>query len=105
MALAVRRGAGVDGHVAAGLDPRYGGLEATRAHNLRRAKGADLDIAREPDAAQLALLAQLGGLGLESLETGHFHRLVERHRVVAAVVGQADGRRVRKLVLLDEVSL
>ena len=99
------RGAGVDGQLAARLDSRDGAFEAAGAHDLGWSEGADLDVAGEADAAQLALLAQLGGLRLELLVAGDLERLVERLRVVAAVVFQAERRLVRELVGPDEVAL
>src|SRR5205085_12390312 len=102
VSLAVGGGTGIDGHLSARLDPRNGGLESTGAHNLGRPEGADLHITGKAYSAQLALLAELRRLSLELFEAGNFHRLVERHRVIAAVVVQAHRGLVRELVLLDE---
>ena len=66
-------------------------------------QAADLHVGGEPDAAIDALLAQLLLLGLERVEVDVLEQLVERARVVARVVGDADGHVGREVLRRDEV--
>ncbi len=70
---------------------------------LPRAEAADLDIGRHPDPDDLAVGAGLLLLLAEFAVAGYFERLVERLLVLAGVVGEASGGRIRKGVRLDEV--
>jgi hypothetical protein len=68
-----------------------------------RPEAADLEVRRDADAEQLALLPRLLLLGAELLVADDLERLGERLLVVAAVEHQAGRRRVGELLLLDEV--
>jgi hypothetical protein len=107
-ALAVRRGAGVDGHRPGGVDADLSGLEVAALHapavgaeRPRRAEAADLDVGREADAAVDAAASELLLLAAKCVQVEHLQAAVERAVVVARVVDEA----VRALVgeLPDEV--
>ena len=97
MALPVRRCSGehLDGAGRVHADARA--FVATPAHaqsrvGLRWGEPADLDVARDADAAIVAARFRLGAALLEALVIGHRKRAVERGCVIAAVVGDpADG--------------
>ena len=94
-ALAVRRRAGVDHHLAGRLD----------AHRraLPRAEAADLDVGADADPDDPALVAGLLLLLAELRVPRDLQRLVERLDVLAGVVVGAERRLVRELVGRDEV--
>src|SRR5690606_41446064 len=81
LALTLRADAAVDRHGAARLDPQGGALPGAEA--------ADLDVGREADTEVAALLASRRLLLAELLVPRKFQRLVQRLRVVAAVVDLA----------------
>ena len=79
-------------------------LEGDLAEFAARRRG-DFEIGADGDAAQLAaLLAFLLALG-EIGVVGNLQRLVEDAGEIAAVIGDAGGRRERQLRRLDEVAL
>ena len=73
------------------------GADADRLRHGRRREAADLDPRREPDAAVVAARRGLRPARLEARVVGHLERLVERLGVVARVVREPGGRRVREL--------
>ena len=111
VALAVRRGAGDDLHLAGGEHAHRGRLPTTgrvlerREHAARR-EAAHLDVAREADAEVLRGSGgpPLGLLGAHVLVADHLEGAVERGLVVTRVEHQAGRRGVRELVGRDEVA-
>ena len=108
--LAVRRGAGVDGHAARRVHAHDRGLvearlqaDAARADHARGREAADLHPGGEADAAVLALASQLLLLGAERVDVDVLEQLVERAVVVAGVVDDADRHLGREVLLRDEV--
>ena len=71
---------------------------------LPRTERADLDVARDPDADEPPLRARGLLVGAEARVLREAQRLVERLRVLPAVVLRAARRRVRKLRRRDEVA-
>ena len=109
-ALAVRRGARVDGRRAGRVHAHERGLvearlqaDAHRADDARRREAADLHPGREADPAVDALRSQLLLLAAERVEVDVREQLVERAVVVAGVVDDADGHLGREVLLGDEV--
>ena len=108
MPLALRLGAGADDAGAGRMDPDLGAVEHLDAEDVEvlRRSGADhLGEGREADAHQLAAGALLRLLLQERRVADLLERDVERLVIVAAVVGEPERRRVRELILPDEVLL
>ena len=108
VALAVRGCPGEHLDRTRGVNADARAFVATPAHaergvRLRRGEAADLDVARDPDAAVVAARFRFGAPLLEALVVGHRERAVERGRVVAAVVRDAADRVEREGVGRDEV--
>ena len=97
VALAVVERAGDQPHRAVILEHDLAEFDAGRR--------GDFEIGADRDAAQLAALAAfllaLGKIGV----VGNLQRLVEHALEIAAVIGDAGGRRERHLRRLDEVAL
>src|SRR5690606_6922256 len=107
MALAVAVRAREHGDRAGRVHPPLAPLEkpgssAQRTGDVRGREPAGFDVARVAESAQHAALCRLLLAGGEAGDVGEFQRAVERGRVVAGVVGETHGRRVRKLG--DEVA-
>src|SRR5262245_4837265 len=106
VALALGFGPGPHDACAGRMDADFGAVEHLDAENvemLRWSGAYDLGERREPDAHQLAARALLSLL-LEQLRVADLlEREIERLLIVAAVVGEAERRRIRKLLLLHEV--
>src|SRR4029453_13971560 len=79
------------------------GAGAERADQLRGRDRAGLDVGREADAQQPALLSGRLLLGAKLLVVEHLQTAVEREAVVAAVVRHRDQGLVGARELRDEV--
>ena len=104
--LPLRLGAEARDRLAGGVDAdlrRVEHLDAQDVEVLRRPGADDLDEAADADAHQLAARALLRLLLAQIGVADHVHRLLQRARVVAAVVLPAQRRLVRELVGADEV--
>ena len=109
LAMAVRAGQHLDR--AGRIDAHFrrfpqADAGAERADRLRGSDAAGLNIAREADAAQLALLGALALALVEAFVVSHFQRLVERGGVIADIVVHDDRRLVREaldVILLAEL--
>src|SRR5947207_12204056 len=74
-----------------------------RGVGLRRGEPADLDVARDADAAIVAARLRLGAALLEALVVGHREGAIECRCVIAAVVRDAADGVERERVSWDEV--
>ena len=96
VALAVRLGADEDGRRTVLLDAHHG--------VLGRAEGADLDVARKPDAADHAALPRRAQPLLEARPAGDLHGAIEMALELARIVDAPHRRLVGHLLRLDEVA-
>ena len=103
LALAVRRNARGDGHLARELNLDTAPFPAARSHDLRRAQSADLNVSGDADTEEPAGLPGPVSLSQKRLPAGQALRLFERALVVSAVVGQPCRGVERKLPRLRHV--
>ena len=100
LALPVRRRAGHHGDLARGFDLHRGRFPAARRQCDRRTQRADLAVSGDADPHQPALgRAPPPDPAASCLVADLVHRLVQRLRVIAAVVHQPRRGRERELVV------
>ena len=103
--LAMRRGAGYDGDLAAHFDADAAPFPTARCHHFRWPERADFDVGGNANAKHPAGLARRLALLEQFVPAGNLLGLLQRALVIAAVVSEAGGRHEGKLGGFREILL
>src|SRR6266849_7069341 len=102
-ALPMRRRAGVDHHVATGLDTYTSTLVESNRQRTFRTNPASLDVGRDTNAYELTFSAFLSLLSTQAFVVCYLQGFIQRTLIVTTIIYRSSSRLIWKLVWLDEI--